>query len=124
MDVERFAVRDNNASRSYEVVADGEVIGALVYGNAEGRVVFLRTVVAPAYRGRGIATRLVDAALADARARGKTVTDYCGFVSAFIEGHPEYADLVDPDHSGAGRGGVGGVGFENPARGAVAGLPR
>jgi len=98
----QFVVRHNVASRSYEVTVDAEVVGSLTYGNAEGRIVFLHTWVAPAYRGRSVASRLVEAALNDARLDDKTVTDYCGFVSGFVARHPEYADLMDRELPGAG----------------------
>jgi predicted GNAT family acetyltransferase len=98
----QFAVRHNVASRSYEVTADAEVVGTLAYGNAADRIVVLHTRVAPRYRGRGVASRLVEAALTDARLDGRTVTDYCGFVSSFVGRHPEYADLMDAERPGAG----------------------
>jgi hypothetical protein len=103
MSKQQYAVRHNVASRSYEVVSDAEVVGTLVYANAESRTVFLHTIVSPDHRGRGIASQLVEAALDNARLDHKTVTDYCGFVSTFIDGHPEYADLVDPQSPGPGR---------------------
>jgi hypothetical protein len=38
--------------------------------------------------------RLVAGALDDVRERGLTVTVYCRFANAYIQRHPEYADLV------------------------------
>jgi predicted GNAT family acetyltransferase len=38
--------------------------------------------------------------LDDIRAKGKKVTILCPLVASFIAGHPEYADLVDPEHPG------------------------
>ncbi len=93
-------VRDNATSQCYEVLIDGEVIGTIVYEYSGPRTVFLHTIVEPEFRGRGIATILVRTALDDLRAKGRPLSNYCGFVSEFIAGHPEYADLIDAEHPG------------------------
>ena len=64
------------------------------YELAEGRMVFTHTVVPPELRGRGIAEKLVRAALADARAAGRKVVPQCSYVAKFIERHREYQDLL------------------------------
>jgi predicted GNAT family acetyltransferase len=58
--------------------------------------VYLHTVVPPALEGHGVASKLADAALRDARARHQTVVPRCPFVAAYIERHREYQDLLDP----------------------------
>lgn len=95
-----ISVRDNAESLSYEALIGGEAIGAVVCERAGPRLVILHTVVDPEYRGRGIATTLVRGVLDDVRAKGLTLTNYCGFVSEFIAGHPGYADLIDTGHPG------------------------
>ena len=96
----QITVRDNAASQCYEALLDGEVIGTIVYERSGPRTVFLHTIVEPVFRRRGIATTLVRAALDDLRAKGTPLSNYCGFVSEFIAGHPEYADLIDAEHPG------------------------
>ena len=93
-------VRDNAASQCYEALIDGEVIGTIVYEQSGPRTVFLHTIVEPVFRGRGIATTLVRTALDDLRAKGRPLSNYCGFVSEFIARQPEYADLIDAEHPG------------------------
>jgi predicted GNAT family acetyltransferase len=44
--------------------------------------------------GHGHGSTLVRAALDDVRARGLSVIPLCPFVKAYIEKHPEYADLL------------------------------
>ena len=95
-----ITVRDNASSRSYDALVDGRLVGSLVYQLEGRRTVLMHTVVVPEFRGRGIGTKLVRDALDDIRAKGMTVTNYCGFVSAFIGGHPGYADLIDAAHPG------------------------
>lgn len=95
-----ITVRDNTSSRSYDALVDGRVVGTVVYELEGRRTVFMHTMVVPEFRGQGIGTTLVRDALNDVRSKGMTLTNYCGFVAAFIGAHPEYADLVDAAHPG------------------------
>ena len=45
--------------------------------------------------GRGVAGDLVKAALDYARAQGLRVVPACSYSAAYVQRHPEYADLVD-----------------------------
>ena len=45
-------------------------------------------------RGRGIAGRLIEGALADVRARGLSVTPYCPAVASYMRRHPDMQDLL------------------------------
>jgi uncharacterized protein len=99
-EIPEMAVRDDAESLCYEAVIGGEAVGAVVYERAGPRLVILHTIVDPDYRGRGIGTALVRGALDDVRAKGMTLTNYCGFVAGFIAGHPGYADLLDAGHPG------------------------
>lgn len=96
-------IRDNAESLCYDALVGGEVVGTIVYEHAGPRMVFRHTIVEPEFRGRGIATTLVRAALDDVRAKGMTLSNYCGFVAEFIATHPDYADLIDADHPGLPR---------------------
>lgn len=53
------------------------------------------TLVPPAIGGRGVAGRLVEALIADARAEGFTIVPACSYVAAAFDRHPEWADLRD-----------------------------
>jgi uncharacterized protein len=94
------AVRDNTESLCYEALVDGEVIGTIVYDHGGSRMVFRHTIVEPEFRHRGIASMLAKTALDDVKAKGMTLSNYCGFVSEYIDAHPEYADLLDAEHPG------------------------
>ncbi len=89
-------VRDNPADRRYEALLGGRVVGFSQYRLIGERVVFLHTEIDPGLAGRGAGTQLVQAALDDIRSRGRRITSKCPFVSAWLERHPEYADLVAP----------------------------
>jgi uncharacterized protein len=56
----------------------------------------MHTEVAEKFGGRGLASALIRSALDTVRERGGQVLPYCPFVKAFIQKHPDYADLVPP----------------------------
>jgi predicted GNAT family acetyltransferase len=96
-------IRDNAESLCYDALVGDEVIGTLVYQRSGPRIVFLHTIVEPEFRGRGVGSTLVREALDDVRAKGLTLSNYCGFVAEFVTAHPGYADLIDAEHPGLAR---------------------
>ena len=93
-------VRDNPENRTYEARLGDAVVGTLVYEVEGNRTVLTHTWVEPSCRERGVATALSKGALDDLRAKGRTVTVFCTFTAEFIDAHPEYAGLLDPEHPG------------------------
>ena len=85
--------RHNVPESRFEALVDGHlsVCDYVVEGQ---RMVFTHTLVPPELRGRGIAEKLVRAALAEARAQGRRVVPACSYVAKFIERHAEYQDLL------------------------------
>jgi predicted GNAT family acetyltransferase len=76
---------------------DGKtVIGGLGYSRAGNLVSLEHTVVEPAFRGRGVAKRLVAHAVDWARANGVKLVPACSFAVAEFAKHPEYADVLAP----------------------------
>ena len=67
----------------------------LLYSLRDGRMVIDHTGVPAAIGGRGVAGILVRAALDLARARGWRVVPACSYSAAYVQRHPEYADLVE-----------------------------
>ena len=98
-----ITVRDNVEAQCYDALIGDQVVGTIVYEHSGPRMVFRHTIVEPEFRGRGIGTTLVAKALDDLRAKGVTLTNYCGFVSEFVAAHPDYADLIDAEHPGRPR---------------------
>ena len=64
------------------------------YSEVAGVWVFTHTYVPDSLRGNGIASLLLKAALTAARNSGKRIVPECSFVSAFVQRHPEYQDLL------------------------------
>jgi predicted GNAT family acetyltransferase len=86
-------IRDNTALSRFEL-EDGGVIVILNYSLAGNVMTLAHTETPVAARGRGLASRLVEAVLQQARVRGLKIVPRCPFVSAYLEKHPEYRDLV------------------------------
>ena len=87
------SITHNASAHRYEAVVDGH-LSVCEYELAEGHMVFTHTVVPPELRGRGIAEKLVRAALADARTAGRKIVPACSYVAKFIERHAEFAGLL------------------------------
>jgi predicted GNAT family acetyltransferase len=86
-------VSDNTAQQRYELAVDGHV-AASYYEIADGVITFVHTEVPPELGGKGIGSKLIKGALDQVRAGDLKVIAQCPFVKAYIEKHPEYADLL------------------------------
>lgn len=90
-------VRDNKAEQEFELVVDGH--RALAAYQIEGdTIVFTHTIVPKAIEGRGVASKLIRAALDSARDLGLKVVPQCPFVAAYMQRHPETRDLLADGH--------------------------
>jgi uncharacterized protein len=91
-----IVVSDDPAAARYEIAIDGRLAGFVTYRlRPTQAITFLHTEIDPDLERRGYGSRLVRAALDDARMRGLAVRPVCPFVAAFIEEHAdEYGDLV------------------------------
>jgi predicted GNAT family acetyltransferase len=86
-------VRDNRAEAEFELTVDGHRAVA-AYQREDDVIVFTHTAVPKEIEGRGVASKLIRAALDSARDQGLKVVPQCSFVRAYIERHPEVQDLV------------------------------
>ena len=91
----------NNAAKGRFEVRVGEEIAYAEYRLLATGVMFPHTEVPPAFEGRGVGGALVRAAMDFVRQRGELVIPVCPFVSAYIQRHPEYHDLVHPGYRAA-----------------------
>ena len=86
-------VVNNTERRRYELHAEGGL--AVAYYEPRGdSLAFVHTVVPERLQGRGLASTLIKAALADVHRRGLKVIAECPFVAAYIDRHPEERDLL------------------------------
>jgi uncharacterized protein len=88
------SVTDNAGQARFEIREDGELAGFVQYRRSGDEIAFTHTETDRRFRGRGLAARLVSAALGKAREQNLAVLPYCPFVRDWIAEHPEYADLV------------------------------
>lgn len=77
----------------FEIERDGDI--AYLEYNLTGKVLqLIHSEVPPALRGKGLGSELAQAALEYARKQGLKVDVICPSVTAYLEKHPEYADLL------------------------------
>ena len=86
------------SAHRYELLLDGRRIGLLAYRQRQNRIALTHTEVTTGCEGRGFGSLLAAAALDDAPRQGLVVVPICPFIAAFIQRHPEYRDLVAPEH--------------------------
>jgi predicted GNAT family acetyltransferase len=86
-------VINNKAHHRYELEVEGHL--ATEHYELVGDVItFAHTDVPKALGGKGIGSKLVQGALDQVRADGLKLIPQCPFVKAWIDKHPDYADLV------------------------------
>ncbi|HET6396295.1 MAG TPA: GNAT family N-acetyltransferase [Pseudoxanthomonas sp.] len=86
-------IRHDADRRRFETEVDGHP-AELTY-RLDGTVMWItHTGVPEPIGGRGVAGRLVRAALDHARAAGWRVVPACSYAAAWMRRHPDYADLV------------------------------
>jgi uncharacterized protein len=86
-------VRNNAAQNRFELDVEGGIAFAN-YRRTPSAVIITHTETPRALRGRGIASKLVEGALALIRADGRKVIAGCSFVADYLQKHPELADMV------------------------------
>jgi predicted GNAT family acetyltransferase len=92
-DLPAFEIAHNAAARRFEARVRGWLC-RLDYVRQGGVLALVHTEVPPVLEGRGIAARLVAAALDDARREGLKVRPVCSYVHAYFRRHPEQRDLL------------------------------
>ena len=81
----------------YEITLDGRPAGFTEYTDYRRIRTFVHTEIDPRFEGLGLGSVLIADALADVREQGMTIVPRCPFVQAYVDHHPEVADLVDPN---------------------------
>ena len=90
----KLDIRDNPEQNRYEAYVGSALAGFATYHSQPGLVTILHTEIEPKYEGLGIGSELVRRMLDDIRGEGTRVLPVCPFVLAFLQRHPQYADLV------------------------------
>ena len=87
--------REDGAERGRYVIHLPEgLVAELTYGRRDGGVIVAdHTFVPPSMRGHGLAEKLVDRLIGDARSEGNTILPLCSYVAAQFRRHSDWADL-------------------------------
>ena len=86
-------LEDNAAAGRYEYRI-GAALGFVSYRREAGVTTLSYARVPDALAGRGVGAAMARAVLEAERARGARVRATCSFIAAYLDAHPEYADLI------------------------------
>jgi predicted GNAT family acetyltransferase len=96
-EVSNLTIENNEAAQRWEAHLD-QHLAVAEYRRRSGTLFFIHTEVARELEGQGVASRLVQTALDDARTQHLVVVPFCPFVASYIRRHPDYKPLVHPDY--------------------------
>ncbi|WP_055046323.1 GNAT family N-acetyltransferase [Devosia sp. A16] len=83
----------NGRGRYVVYLPDGSEAEMTYHRQDPNTIIADHTGVPPQYRNLGLALKLVETAVADARASGGKIVPVCSYVVAQFRRHPEWADL-------------------------------
>jgi predicted GNAT family acetyltransferase len=89
----RGGIHDNVELDRFELDLD-EGTAVAYYRLTPDAIHLIHTEVPAAMRNQGVGSELIRSALEWSRARGLKVVAECPFVRAFLDRHPEFADLA------------------------------
>jgi predicted GNAT family acetyltransferase len=88
-------ITDQGSKHRYELSIDGRMAGRIDYRLRDGNVIDLvHTEIEPGFEGRGLASKIAQFALDDARTHGRKVIATCEYIADYVGKHPEYRDLL------------------------------
>jgi uncharacterized protein len=93
--MEEFTVEREEGERRgrYVIHLPGGGQAEMTYGRDGDILIADHTYVPPDFRGHGLAEKLVNRAVADARHDGKKILPLCSYVAAQFRRHPAWAPL-------------------------------
>ena len=86
-----MSVTHNSVRSRYEMPTEHGLAIAEYRQQGDG-LVFTHTEVPPKDQGKGLAAKLVDAALKDTHRRGLKIVPACSYIVAYVRRHPEFDD--------------------------------
>jgi predicted GNAT family acetyltransferase len=89
-----ISIRQRKDKQRYELEVGGALAAFADYRPGADPVDFVHTEVLSQFEGKGLGSKLARYALDDTRKQGLKVVATCPFIAKFIQGHPEYRDLL------------------------------
>jgi len=93
---QELSITDDSGGERFLVESNGQ-IAQLLYRKEPGRLILVHTEVPEALGGRGIAGKLVQAAVASAAAEQRTVVPWCPYARRWLQDHQDVAGTVSID---------------------------
>lgn len=98
VDLDKLEVTHNSAQNRFEVWIDG-YLSKLDYIQDNKNFVITHVGVYPAFRGQGLAGKIVEAGLEYAKQNSLRVIPMCSYAAAYIRRNPQYQELTDQERS-------------------------
>ena len=83
--------REHSRSAAYDGT---QCIGIAEFEDEDGRWLITHTEVDPAYGGQGIARRLIEEIIDEARREGRKIVPVCSYAAKMMQGKDEYRDVL------------------------------
>ena len=96
-EVNTLTIENNEAAQRWEAHL-GQHLAVAEYRRRRCMLFFIHTEVPPELEWQGIASRLVQTSLDDARTQQLAVVPFYPFVASYIQRHPDYQALVHPHY--------------------------
>ena len=87
--------------KRYEARVDGVLAAVADYIPTDELVAFTHTQVMAGFEGKGLGSTVVRHGLDDVRRQQLAALAVCPFVTAYVQRHPEYRDLLYQSRTGA-----------------------
>lgn len=94
MNTDDISIRQRQDKQRYELEVGGALAAFADYRPGAGHADFVHTEVLPQFEGKGLGSKLARYALDDTRRQSLKVVATCPFIAKFVQGHPEYQDLL------------------------------
>lgn len=88
-------VRNAPALNRFEIYHGDDIAGFGEYLDHEQQRIFHHTEIGEKFGGKGLATRLIEDALAETSRAGRRIVPVCPFVKKFIDKHDDFTGDVD-----------------------------
>jgi predicted GNAT family acetyltransferase len=87
-------LRRNTTGHRFELHLGDRLAGFMDYRERGDALHLVHTEMLPEFEGQGLAARLAEFALGEARDQGRKVVPTCSYVARYLQRHPQHADLV------------------------------